>query len=120
MLQKHKTKNMKTWAVLLLFIKIGVSIRFEFYGLDDLIAIANNETDLADNENESQNNSENLNDRSGQTKEGEKKEKILKLMTRIKRKAGYSITSKTLKQELNMGMVGAPIALLFDIIDMIV
>ena len=43
---------MKTWDVLLMFIQIGYSIRFEFYQLDDLIAIANNETYLAGHENE--------------------------------------------------------------------
>jgi hypothetical protein len=111
---------MKTWAILLLFIQIGFSIRFEFYELDDLIAIANNGVDMADHKNKTQSNSENLNDPSGVTKEGENEEKVLKMMTRIKRKAGFSIPSKSPKQELNMGMVGAPTALLFHIIDLIV
>ena len=71
-LQKHKTKNM---------IQIGFSIRFEFYELDNLIAIANNGLDLPDNENETQNNSEHLNDVTRHPKEGENEEKVLKMMT---------------------------------------
>ena len=57
---------MKTWVVLLMFIQIGYSIRFEFYQLDDLIAIANNETYLADHVNKSRNNRRNLNDATSQ------------------------------------------------------
>ena len=109
----------KTWAVLQIFIQIGFSIRFEFYEVDDLIAIANNETYLADHEKEPQNTSENLNDANGHAKEGENEEEILKMMTRIKRKAGYSISSKTPKQKLHMDMSGPSKALLFDIIYMI-
>ena len=110
---------MKNWVVLLIFIQIGYSIRFEFYQLDNLIAIANNETYLGDHENESQNNSETLNDATDQAKEGENEETVLKMMTRIKRKAEFSSTSKIQKQELHTDMSGAPIALLFDNIDMI-
>ena len=118
MSEKHISKNMKTWAVLLILIQIGFSIRFEFYELDDLIAIANNETYLADHEKEPQNTSEHLHDATGQPKEEENEENVLKMMTRIKRKAGYSIPSKTVKQELPMDMSGTPIALFFHIIDM--
>ena len=60
-----------------------------------------------------------MNDATGQVKEGKNEEEILKMITRIKRKVEYSITSKTVKQELHMDMSEAPIALLFHIIDMI-
>ena len=110
---------MKTWAVFLIFTQIGFSTRFEFYELDNLISLANNETHVAERENEPQNTSENLNDATGHAKEGENEEEILKMMTRIKRKAGYSIPSKTPKQKLHMDMSGPSKALLFDIIYMI-
>ena len=100
---------MKTWAVLLIFIQIGFSIRFEFYELDELIAIANNGIDVADHENESQNTSENMNDPEGENE-------VLKMMTRIKRMAEFSTSSNTVKQELHSG---TPIDLLYDIIDII-
>ena len=108
---------MKTWAVLPIFIQTGFSFRFEYYEIDNRIAISNNGIDLTDNEIESQDNSENLIDATGQTK-GENEWKMLKILTRIKRKAGFSITSKTMKQELQMDMIGSPIAFLFHIIDM--
>ena len=104
---------MKTWAVLLIFTQLGFSIRFEFYELDELIAIANNGIDVADHENESQNTSENMND-PDQAKEGENE--VLKMMTRIKRMAEFSTSSNTVKQEL---CSGTPLSLLYDIIDII-
>ena len=98
---------MKTWAVLPIFIQTGFSFRFEYYEIDNRIAISNNGIDLTDNEIESQDNSENLIDATGQTKEGENEWKMLKILTRIKRKAGFSITSKNLKQEVHLGKSGA-------------
>ena len=93
---------MKTWAVLPIFIQTGFSFRFEYYEIDNRIAISNNGIDLTDNENEN----ENLIDATGQTK-GENEWKMLKIFSRIKRKAGFSITSKNLKQEVHFGKSGA-------------
>ena len=107
---------MKTWFVLLLFLQIGLSIRFEFYQLEKLIAFADNGTDLAGHVNETQNNGENVNDDSSQREEKKEEEKILKIMTRIKREARFSINRQIVKQELDMGIIIITIALLFDII----
>ena len=60
-----------------------------------------------------------MNDATDQAKEGENGEQVLKMMTRITRKAEYSSTRKIVKQELHMDMSGASKALLFDIIYMI-